>query len=240
MSVASVVSRTLATGAAAALVAGGATAASAGTGTTTSPSENSYQIYRQVQHSGQFAASNSDAGHTGSPRSTTVTTPDGLYSFQVPHAWQASAVPPPTLPGSGLSESAYRIDNAHGQVRAHFIGGFYGDGASGPPVHHTVLDTAALPELTTPAGNPVHYVFEAYGGGDRLTFAARIEVGPVPDDGTYPTSKGQVPLGENGVTMFGSTLNPAGVSTLSEARAWMETAEYDKLKSMLTSLRFHG
>lgn len=170
------------------------------------------------------------------------TTSDGLYTFVLPGSWSAVEETAPTLPGSPLSATAYSLRDQDGVTVAWFTGGFYGDGATGPAVQHTVLDAAPLPNVTTTDGGPVHYAFSGYEPGEGLPmqFTASIGAGEPPCDGTYPVALGQVPIGGNGYTIFRAELAPDRFTGVAEAAAWMDSAEYTDLRDTLTSLTFHG
>lgn len=183
----------------------------------------------------------------GTPAPTTpagepFTTADGLYTFMLPGSWTAVEEFAPTLPDSPLSTTAYAIQDENGATVARFVGGFYGDGAAGPPVRHTVLDAAPLPNVTTTDGGAAHYAFTGYepGGGLPMQFTASIGAGQPPRDGTYSPSLGQVPIGGNGYTIFRAEFAPDRFADLDNASAWMHSAEYAKLRNTLTSLTFIG
>lgn len=131
--------------------------------------------------------------------------------------------------------------------------GFYGDGTGGP-VTRTVYDRAVVPGLTDTSGNPVEFGFAA-NQARYVPYGASADSAPVLDPPSYfmdlriasELQPGETGSGSNQILMpngymsarviFDVDKQPA-FATPEAAKAWMGSAQYAQLKSMLLSLSY--
>jgi hypothetical protein len=174
-------------------------------------------------------------------------TPDGLYAFDLPAGWTTTPLEPTTAPdyGANLSRSSFSIRTAAGEEMAIFSGGVPGDGAALPSPGHVLLDSRELPALSGQVDGveyPVTYVFDYF--DDPVTgepvYLARLHLGTVATDGLYGAPLGLVPIGTNGLVVFTASFDSTRFPSPADAEAWLDSEEYQGLRSMFTSFSFEG
>lgn len=177
--------------------------------------------------------------------SQTYTFPDGHISFTYPVGWTVR-------PEQGPSAGATIVDGTGAEV-AFMNSGFYGDGTGGP-VTRTVYDRAVVPGLTDTSGNPVEFGFAA-NQARYVPYGAPADSAPVLDPPSYfmdlriasELQPGETGSGSNQILMpngymsarviFDVNKQPA-FATPEAAKAWMGSAQYGQLKSMLMSVSY--
>ena len=177
--------------------------------------------------------------------SQTFTFPDGHISFTYPVGWSVR-------PEQGPSAGATILDGTGAEV-AFMNSGFYGDGTGGP-VTRTVYDRAVVPGLTDTSGNPVEFGFAA-NQARYVPYGAPADSAPVLDPPSYfmdlriasELQPGETGSGSNQILMpngymsarviFDINKQPA-FATPEAAKAWMGSAQYGQLKSMLMSVSY--
>jgi hypothetical protein len=165
----------------------------------------------------------------------TFTFPDGHLSFQYPAGWSVRTADCPTVPG-GPVECVEATISSKGKPIAVMVSGFYGDGGVGPVVR-TVFDEALVPGLAVSGDEPTFAFFkDSYGDVNDQYFMNISRASDIVSGDTGSFS-GQVLL-PNGVGVFRVYIDSGMMSTDAEALAWMGTAEYAQLKSMLMSVSY--
>jgi hypothetical protein len=164
----------------------------------------------------------------------TFTFPDGHISFRYPAGWVVATADCPTVPG-GPAECVEATISSKGKPVAVMVSGFYGDGASGP-VGRTVFDAASVPGLAGFEGSPTFGFFkDSYGDVNDHYFMDIRRADEL--SGSTGSGSGQLTL-PNGVGIFRVYIDSGKLANDAEARAWMGTAEYAQLKSLLMSVSY--
>ncbi|WP_144663113.1 hypothetical protein [Paenarthrobacter nicotinovorans] len=189
------------------------------------------------------------------------TFPDGHLSFSYPVGWSVKTEQGPYLSEETKSGSqgATVMDSA-GTPVAYVYSGFYGDGTAGL-VDRTVLDRAVVSGVRDVSGSQVEFGFSSIQPqyipyeGPPYEGMPSPQSGPVEGPPTYimdvrltsELKAGISSSGTNQITMPNGVMSayvlfdPAKQPTFASpggARAWMGTAQYQQLKSLLLSLRY--
>jgi hypothetical protein len=189
------------------------------------------------------------------------TFPDGHLSFTLPVGWSVRTEQGPYLSEAARAGSvgAVVLDSAGSEV-ARVSSGMYGDGAAGM-VDRTVLDRAIVPGIADKSGNTVEFGFFSYQvqyvpyDGPAYEGMPPALSGPVDEPPYYAMDVRLSSQLETGITTSGT--NQIAVSngmmnayvvfdaakrptfdTPEAAKAWMGSAQYTRLKSLLLSLSY--
>ena len=187
--------------------------------------------------------------------------PDGHLSFMLPVGWSVRTEqgPKPSDAMKAGPVMAVVLDSAGSEV-ARVSSGMYGDGAAGR-VDRTVLDRAVVPGIADKSGNIVEFGFFSNQAqyipydGPAYEGMPPVRSGPV-DEPPYYAMDVRLPSQlETGITTSGTNqiampngmmnayvvFDPAKRPTFATpeaAKAWMGTAQYAQLKSLLLSLSY--
>lgn len=189
------------------------------------------------------------------------TFPDGHLSFALPAGWNVRTEQGPYLSEATKagSVSAVVLDNAGSEV-ARVSSGMYGDGAAGR-VDRTVLDRAVVPGIVDKSGNTVEFGFFSHQAqyipydGPAYEGMPPVRTGPVDEPPSYAMDVRLTSQLETGITTSGTNqvampngmmnayvvFDPAKQPTFATpeaAKAWMASAQYEQLKSLLLSLSY--
>lgn len=175
------------------------------------------------------------------PEIGTYTFPDEHISFDVPSGWAIQAEAPAVMPGDDYPyDDHYAIvhifdDNGHNvaDIQSGVAGGVVGG-----PVSRTIVDSQKLTSFDSARGASWFAVFR-----DDYPFTpaeTRYFVGVVPEtlmtEGPDSTSAASFLIMGNGGATASANINP--FMTQEEAETWMKSAQFAKLKAMLTSLHY--
>lgn len=171
----------------------------------------------------------------------TFTFPDGHISFAYPAQWSIRTQPgptvqDPTLPGEPGDCVEAILSDHRGKDVAFMVSGFYGDGASGP-VDRTVFDSAPVPGLAGFEGEPTFGFFRDSFLDVNDHFYMDVRPSHELASGSTSSGSGQVAL-PNGAAIFRVYLDSPGFPSAEAAIAWMDTAEYARLKGLLMSVSY--
>ncbi|MBO1268893.1 hypothetical protein [Arthrobacter cavernae] len=185
------------------------------------------------------------------PQATAFTSGDGKVSFKLPAGWTAVEEPAGT---PSYPSSVVRVYNETGETMSTLQlsqGGGLGGACSGPPAPFSVLDRAAVPSATQPwaQGRSVEFGYaiidETARGGKIHTVVGLLDAGSLPKGDTacmfyaaVSTSMGMLSFADAVQVSVGGT--GPGFDSVAEARAYMQTAEYQNLKAMITSLELNN
>ncbi|MGR0160567.1 hypothetical protein [Paenarthrobacter nitroguajacolicus] len=191
------------------------------------------------------------------PTSQTYTFPDGHLSFTYPVGWSIRADQGPfDPPGTAEASRIVTVFDAAGAEVARVFNGNYADGTGGW-VKRTVYDRAVVPGVVSSASpnDPVQFGFFAHQAALMTHPGEEAPATPLDETPTYIMDvrlASEMQAGETGsginqirvpngimsaYVMFDLNKQPA-FATPEAAKAWMGTAEYAQLKSMLLSLSY--
>lgn len=214
--------------------------------TTTAPGTSSPTAVSPTPE--ETAAGTPTASPTASPTDTwmTYTTTDGQLVFDLPSTWKVQDPAGPVPPNGGVF---LEVSNAAGKPMAALRTNVVTGAESTEKLPYLVLDSQPIAALTQGGSTP-RFMFETRGdvtaSAPSTTTAAAYGITSVPaptGDRAYPIFHffSWPPSG----AMFGAGYSPDNNVTpgdpalpyLEKAKKYAETAEYQDIKRMITSLR---
>jgi hypothetical protein len=167
----------------------------------------------------------------------TFTFPDGHISFSYPADWNVRVAQAPYLPGSDAGNSLEAVlSDGTGNEVASITSGTYGDGAAGP-VLRTVLDQAPVPGLMDINGDQASFGFAFDSFADHPQFHMGIRRNEEFTSGTTSSGSPQIVF-PNGAAVARVIFGDPAFPSVDEAKAWMNTKQYQQLKALLLSVKY--
>jgi hypothetical protein len=172
------------------------------------------------------------------PKLKTFTFSDGHISFDYPANWTVETHQGGYFdPAKKANAVKAVISDEKGDVVAHISSGTEG-GATGGPVIRTILDSKELPAFKTTEG-PASFAFlkDDYPSGGEPYYFMGVVTERYMEEGET-ASVNSFLLVENGLASAVVEFGSPAFKSLDSAKAWMKTEQYNKLKTMMTSLKY--
>lgn len=174
----------------------------------------------------------------------TYTTPDGSLSFDHPGDWTVTVSEP--APPQGVTVA---VEDGIGRLIASLQTNLITGAVCAAEVPYALLDSEPLPALAQPSGTPT-FVFESRSDPSitdptaAATFAYGITSSPLPEGPTACPIAHFFTWPPSGAGFAGVydpfEIYPGKPMHIDTPQAYMETEEYQRIRTMLTSLRPAG